>query len=60
MSNPSGMTYLGDAVWAGVDQWGMLTLTADPGTDLERSVHLEPEVYASLVAYMTERRRGQP
>ena len=46
-----GTTYLGDGLYASYDGY-MLTLTADKGS-FERSVYLEPAVWAALLAYMT-------
>jgi hypothetical protein len=47
-----GTTYLGDGLYASYDGW-MLTLTADKGAPVERSVYLEPAVWRALLAYMT-------
>ena len=45
--------YLGDGVYVEHDEQGMLTLSVqNAGEAFEHSIHLEPEVYAALVAYV--------
>ena len=45
--------YLGDGVYVEHDEQGMLTLSVqNAGEAFAHSIHLEPEVYAALVAYV--------
>ena len=46
-------TYLGDSVYAELDN-GMVTLTTENGLpgDPSNVIHLEPEVFAALVAFV--------
>ena len=49
--------YLGDAVYAQTDGYGII-LTTEDGIRATNTIYLEPDVYASLVRYV-ERLRGQ-
>lgn len=45
--------YLGDAVYAYLDDYGCLWLTTEDGTDeATNRICLEPEVYAALLEYV--------
>ena len=43
--------YLGDSVYVEYRN-GMLTLTTDNGLGPSNTIHLEPEVYAALLAFV--------
>ena len=47
-------TYLGDSVYAEIDEYGMITLTTENGlpNDPSNTICLEPEVYAQLVKWV--------
>lgn len=46
-------TYLGDSVYADVNQYGEIVLTTENGSpgDPSNEIYLEPEVYRALVHY---------
>ena len=51
---PSSKRYLGNAVYAGVDERGIV-LTAEDGIRVTNTIVLEPEVIAALEEYLKER-----
>lgn len=44
--------YLGDAVYARVDEFGVLILTTEDGISATNTIYLEPEIYDHLEMYM--------
>jgi hypothetical protein len=50
--------YLGDGLYADFDGW-MISLTADHGSENERTVYLEEPVYEALVRYVADLKRGE-
>lgn len=44
--------YLGDGVYVRRDRFGMLTLVTKTGDACKHVIHMEPEVYRALVAYV--------
>lgn len=46
--------YIGDDLWAWETDRGQIALTADPGTDQERTVYLEPQVYLNLASFAAD------
>lgn len=50
--------YLGDAVYAQVDDIGRLVLTTEDGIRATNTIVLEPEVLANLAAYIDEANKG--
>lgn len=46
----SAKHYLGDGVYATNDGY-MIALTADAGSDIERTIWLDPSVFTALVNY---------
>ena len=56
MNGPLGKPeHLGDGLYVSHDDWGMIALTADLGSAIERTVYLEPFVYAALVRWVEAR-----
>ena len=45
-------TYLGDAVYAEVDNWGRLVLTTEDGIRATNRIVLEPEELRTLFEYL--------
>lgn len=43
--------YLGDAVYAEIDEWGGIWLTTGDGTSVTNQICLEPEVYQCLLDF---------
>src|SRR5215471_12140839 len=52
MGNNQRKSYLGDAVYAAVDEWGRLVLTTEDGTEAYNTIVLEPEVLDALEHYI--------
>lgn len=50
--SPREKVYLGDGVYAVVDQYGCLVLTTENGVYVTNTVVLEPEVLAKLGEYL--------
>ena len=48
--------YLGDGVYAAVDEIGNLVLTTENGVAVTNRIVFEPEVLAALEAYIARRR----
>jgi len=44
--------YLGDAVYADLDEWRRIVLTTENGIEATNAIVLEPEVYAALLAWV--------
>jgi DNA-directed RNA polymerase subunit RPC12/RpoP len=45
-------SYLGDSVYAEIDEYGVLKLTTEDGLSVSNSIYLEPEVYEQLIGYV--------
>jgi len=47
-------TYLGDSVYAEINEWGQITLTTENGlpNDPSNVIYLEPEVFQALCKYV--------
>jgi hypothetical protein len=45
-------TYLGDGVYAVMDEYGAVVLTTENGIRATNTIVLEPEVYDALVTYV--------
>lgn len=43
--------YLGDSVYAEVNEFGQLVLTTENGHGPSNTIYLEPEVYDALIRY---------
>lgn len=50
-------TYLGDGVYADVDNAGQLVLTTEDGINTTNTIYLEPEVVFALFEYIKELRK---
>jgi len=50
-------TYLGDSVYAEINEWGQITLTTENGlpNDPANVIYLEPEVFQALCNYVKGR-----
>ena len=50
---PLAKDYLGDSVYAQINEYGQIVLTTENGlpTDPSNIIYLEPEVYEALVRY---------
>ena len=48
----SAKQYLGDAVYADLDEWRRIVLTTENGIRATNTIVLEPEVYAALLAWV--------
>jgi hypothetical protein len=48
----SAKSYLGDAVYADVDEFGRIVLTTENGIYATNTIVLEPEVYAALLVWV--------
>lgn len=44
--------YLGDAVYADLDEWRRIVLTTENGISATNTIVLEPEVYTALLAWV--------
>ena len=51
-------SYLGDAVYADLDQWGCLILTTEDGIRATNRIVLEPEVLLALEEYVARLVKG--
>jgi len=49
--------YLGDAVYAAINERGQLCLTTENGIEATNTIFLDPEVITALLDYL---RRGRP
>ena len=47
-------TYLGDGVYAAVDEYG-ITLTTENGIEITNTICLEPDVIKALLEFITNR-----
>lgn len=52
----TGKVYLGDAVYAECDGWGVYLTTEDGGVRATNRIYLEPEVIAALEEYIRKLR----
>ena len=52
--------YLGDAVYAELDQWRGLVLTTEDGIRATNTIVLEPEVMQALLAFWKRNTEPQP
>ena len=55
LNDPTQRAYLGDAVYAQVDEIGCLVLTTEDGIEATNRIVLEPEVIVALHDYMQAR-----
>jgi hypothetical protein len=53
-------TYLGDGVYAELDDFGSLVLTTEDGIATTNRIVLEPEVLAALNSYIVRRKQHGP
>lgn len=45
--------YIGDGVYAAMDEYGQIVLTAENGVGASDCIYLEPEVWTNLNTYVT-------
>lgn len=52
-------SYIGDAVYARIDEYGTLVLTTENGIRVTNEIFLEPEVWNELLRFMEREAEAQ-
>lgn len=53
MAQPQRHVYIGDGVYGRIDDHGNVILTTEDGIRATNTIHLEPEVLRSLMAWLS-------